>query len=224
MESTVGILMVLILVVAEVVWAIVGFMFWVPLLARAATIFSTVIVYARVTGQAPEDMRDYLRVATSFWFEGFVAAKEALFPTTRRENAAALDVKIGRLCGEVAWSLLFWLLVAWVWDRSATQEVVSAYVISVLDGLQRVGTFLVGLHPAWQLLVLLAAVVLSFLLGAMATMPEQQSAKERSEPVGSQSQKGTGVISETQQVNARPRAPSARGLDDVKAAEKDRVP
>ncbi|MBI1748305.1 MAG: hypothetical protein HYR55_17235 [Acidobacteria bacterium] len=167
MDPIVSFIMFLILIICLAVWAVVGFLFWIPLLARAVTIFSAAVVYARVTGQDPESMQDYLRAASSFWFDGFVAAKKALFPTGNSSASHDLDIKSGRLFGELTWTLLFWLLALWLWNGPAAERllvVLGARAAQVAAG---AAAWVSGLAAVWQVLLAATIAIVFFIIGWM---------------------------------------------------------
>ena len=60
------------------VWAVMGMLFWIPLLLRAMLRFSLSLLEAVFEGQRPTDSARILRDAVSFYRRGFVVAVEAV--------------------------------------------------------------------------------------------------------------------------------------------------
>ena len=117
---TLKILMWLIVATAMMVWLLIGFFFWVPLLIRAAAGFSVAVVRATLTGRSAEAAGTMLRRAVNFYRSGFVTALEAIQENPDRapnRNVAQVhddgeDLVIdGRgFINELGWTLLIWYL------------------------------------------------------------------------------------------------------------------
>ncbi len=67
MEILVKIVAFTIFMVVVSVWAVVGFMFWIPILARVTMIFCSLIFHAAITKQNPDSLKEYLDTAVSFY-------------------------------------------------------------------------------------------------------------------------------------------------------------
>jgi hypothetical protein len=106
-----------ILFVVLVVWAVVGAVFWIPLLVRAMLRFCVNLIEAMFEGQKPVRAARTLKEAVSFYRRGFVVAIEVV---TKEEIADAAEgpVTENRLLFEVFWALLVWyfiaLLMGWI--------------------------------------------------------------------------------------------------------------
>lgn len=106
-----------ILAVVLLVWAVVGAIFWIPLLLRAMLRFSISHIEAIFEGHKPAEAARILRDAVSFYRRGFVVAVEVVTrePVDRREEG---PVKENRLLLEFLWALLVWyfifLLFGWI--------------------------------------------------------------------------------------------------------------
>jgi hypothetical protein len=101
-----------ILVIVLTVWALVGALFWIPLIIRAMLRFSISLVEAAFEGQKPVESARILRDAVGFYRRGFVVAIEVVSgkETTGLSDAAATTEN--RLLKEVLWALLVWYFIA----------------------------------------------------------------------------------------------------------------
>jgi hypothetical protein len=106
-----------ILVVVLVVWALVGAIFWIPLLIRAMLRFCLSLIEAMFEGHKPTTAARILRDAVSFYKRGFTVAIEVV-TGEEIEDSKEGRVKENRLLLEVLWALLVWyfifLLFGWV--------------------------------------------------------------------------------------------------------------
>jgi hypothetical protein len=102
--------MFLILLVVLSVWAVVGFIFWIPILFRATTVFSALVVHAAFTKQDPYSMRHTLETACGFYFRGFRSAFDVIFNPDDKSNAPPIKLHLGLVIFETFWTLLFWVV------------------------------------------------------------------------------------------------------------------
>ena len=106
-----------ILSVVLLVWAVVGAIFWIPLLVRAMLRFSISLIEAIFEGHKPTTAAKILRDAVSFYRRGFVVSIEVV---TRDEIDQRQEgpVTENRLLFEFLWALLVWyfifLLLGWI--------------------------------------------------------------------------------------------------------------
>jgi len=106
-----------ILSVVLLVWAVVGAVFWIPLLLRAMLRFSISLIEAMFEGHKPTKAAKILRDAVGFYRRGFFVAVEVVTrePIDRREEGPVTE---NRLLLEVLWALLVWyfifLLFGWI--------------------------------------------------------------------------------------------------------------
>lgn len=100
-----------ILSVVLALWAVVGALFWIPLLIRAMLRFSISLIEASFEGQKPVEAARVLKNAVSFYRRGFVVAVEAVTGkgTDERESGPTTE---NRLLMEVLWALLVWYFIA----------------------------------------------------------------------------------------------------------------
>ncbi|HEV7473099.1 MAG TPA: hypothetical protein VGN90_03555 [Pyrinomonadaceae bacterium] len=114
MEFTVSVVMFIIFIITLAAWAIIGLVFWIPILTRATTVFSGMILYATLTHQKADAVGEYLRIASGFYANGFRTMKEAIYPPPGRLEPTKIDFKVGRFISELLWMAIFWLVVLWL--------------------------------------------------------------------------------------------------------------
>ena len=98
----------LILLFALAVWSVVGFLIWLPILIRAVTVLSFMVIHGAVVRQSPDHLRGYLDAASGFYFNGFRLAYEAVFGSAASDEPR--EFRLGRFIGECAYTLLFWFI------------------------------------------------------------------------------------------------------------------
>jgi len=106
MDLLVKAVMFFVLLVTLIVWAVVGFVFWIPLLVRATTIFALALLPAAFNRQDIGGLHDLLEEASSFYFRGFHSAIAVL---NESGGYGDVDVGIGRIVVEILWTTAFWL-------------------------------------------------------------------------------------------------------------------
>jgi hypothetical protein len=79
MNTVVRAIMWIMFAFVTVAWAAIGFILWVPLLVRATTVFSAMVVHATITAQRPDALRNHLESACRFYPEGFRIAYDERF-------------------------------------------------------------------------------------------------------------------------------------------------
>ncbi len=99
-----------ILTIVLVIWAVVGVVFWIPLLLRAMLRFSISLIEAMFEGHKPTAAAKVLRDAVSFYRRGFVVAVEVVTreQIDRRDEGPVTE---HRLLMEVLWALLVWYFI-----------------------------------------------------------------------------------------------------------------
>lgn len=98
------------------VWAIVGAIFWLPLLVRTMFRFSISLIQATMDGERPEAAAQMLRGAVTFYRRGFVMAIDAVAgqdapPPEGKVRRQPIDG--GRMMREVLWALVIWYVLLW---------------------------------------------------------------------------------------------------------------
>jgi hypothetical protein len=100
------------LAVSLVIWAIVGFLFWIPMLVYSIVQFSAMIVYATITDADPNSLATRLERAVRFYLEGFRNVIKAIY-RRKTDGPATTDVRveITKIIVHVIGTVLFWLAV-----------------------------------------------------------------------------------------------------------------
>ncbi len=100
-----------VLAVCLLVWAVVGFIFWVPLLVRAAARFSLELLRATFAGRGAQEAGEQLRDAVEFYRRGFAVAIEATgnrrFRVTQ-DSEERMRHPPRHLAWELAWAIIIW--------------------------------------------------------------------------------------------------------------------
>lgn len=96
--------------VVVAVWAVVGFLVWVPLLIREMLRFSGALVGATLDGEPPAHAAATLQAAVDFYRRGFVMASDAVHgriaePTGRSRPRSR------PLARDVTWAVVVWYAV-----------------------------------------------------------------------------------------------------------------
>lgn len=111
------------------IWALVGAIFWIPLLIRALMRFSLSHLESMFENQRPAEAGRILRNAVAFYRRGFVVAVEGV---TKEEvdpgpNAPMLE---NRLLLEVLWAILVWyfVLLGFGWIQASPLDLFNAFL------------------------------------------------------------------------------------------------
>lgn len=100
-----------ILAVVLGVWAVVGIVFWVPLMIRTMVRFSVALVQATLDGERPTEAARTLQDSVSFYLRGFRVAIEAVEGAPIPERRSPSPVRGRRLFNELLWALVIWYLI-----------------------------------------------------------------------------------------------------------------
>ena len=129
-------------------WTVIGFILWIPLLVRATTVFSAMLVHACFTRQHPDVLRSHLESASRFYPDGFRIAYDVVhLPSTQYSSPPA--IRFGRVFAECAWTLVFWTLLLtlfhpiWLFPRWAKISLAGTTFGSGLMANQFLGVFAV---------------------------------------------------------------------------------
>lgn len=139
----------LILVLLLLGWAVVGAVFWLPLVLRTMFGFSVALIQATMEGSKPTAAARMLKDAVGFYRRGFVVAVEAVMgPEDEEDQRRGGGVDGRRLVKELAWASLAWyavFLLAGV-DLPTPIELFNGFVgLPWGDWVQGVGGWLDGL-------------------------------------------------------------------------------
>jgi hypothetical protein len=102
-------------------WAVIGFIFWVPLLLRSMLQFSFALSQSMLNGKEPVESGRILRDTVSFYRRGFTVAIEAVFRENREEDHRPAHAKereeplsVRHYLREVGWAIVFWYVIFFV--------------------------------------------------------------------------------------------------------------
>ncbi len=100
-----------------VLWTVLGFLLWIPLLTRMIVVFTSAVISAMFTGRDPSDARNHLEVAITFYSRGFHLIRNSMSGETQKSGPFVVPHPghMVRLLKEVAFCLLFWLGVVAFW-------------------------------------------------------------------------------------------------------------
>lgn len=90
------------------IWAIVGFVFWIPLLARATTSFAVSATYSNLVARGAHVPNAGLEHATLFYVSGFRSIVASIFASSPPAEAERIEFKARRFLAEIAWTMFFW--------------------------------------------------------------------------------------------------------------------
>lgn len=146
----IGVVRIATMVFTLVVWTIVGFVFWIPLLGRATTAFTMHTLYSNLKQRNARVPSLGLEHAMLFYISGFRNIVDAILRETDEEPSGILELRFWRLLMETAWTLVFWwaTLAAFAYVGSFSEEITST-ILSPLDWVQAVFTkdFWLDLFP-----------------------------------------------------------------------------
>lgn len=108
--------------IALTAWAVVGFVFWIPVLVRATAVFSSMILYSTLTGVRSKYLGRHLDAAIIFYVSGFRRIGEAMFAAVFEAESDSDELppfKISQFFMEAVWATAFWLSIyIWVSDET----------------------------------------------------------------------------------------------------------
>ncbi|HSM05121.1 MAG TPA: hypothetical protein VK858_10855 [Longimicrobiales bacterium] len=101
-----------ILSVCLALWAVIGFIFWVPLLLRSMIHFSLALSQSMLQGTRPVEAGRVLRETVDFYRRGFTVAIAAVFrrPSMTEKQVKTKGLTPRRWLFEITWTALFWYL------------------------------------------------------------------------------------------------------------------
>lgn len=107
-----------ILGVCLTIWAVVGAIFWIPLMVRSTLHFSFALIQSMLAGEGPERAGAILRRSVDFYRRGFIVAIGAVLGESSSAGSRRTkgDVKLGggRMLTEVVWVAVVWYLLFWL--------------------------------------------------------------------------------------------------------------
>lgn len=107
-----------ILAICLLVWAVVGALFWIPLLLRRILTYSVSLLFSMLGEREPHRAARKLRSAVRFYPRGFKVTTEMVTrEPTRPSSTVSLEEERTRrmgLIGDLLWTLLAWYAVLFV--------------------------------------------------------------------------------------------------------------
>jgi|GEM_PF-2303964 len=124
-------LTITILAVVLAVWAVVGAVFWLPLLIRTMFRFSLALVQSTMDDERPEGSASMLRNAVGFYRRGFVVAIDAVLPgAPLREGKIRRErIEGRRMFRELLWALAIWYVVLWFIGVAWSPAEIGAWIL-----------------------------------------------------------------------------------------------
>jgi tetratricopeptide (TPR) repeat protein len=93
-------------------WAVIGFIFWIPLLSRATATLSGAILYSTVTESNPAHIKTSFESAVSFYMRGFKTIENVYSPAEEtlysKNQDKSVESKWWKILIEICWTCLFW--------------------------------------------------------------------------------------------------------------------
>jgi len=90
------------------VWSVVGFVFWIPLMARATVAFCATAVYANLVSHGTDVPKSGLQHAVFFYVNGFRSIHRAIVGLQSTEPEVTPDFELGRFVAESLWTVVLW--------------------------------------------------------------------------------------------------------------------
>jgi hypothetical protein len=164
MKIIVKIVSFVIFIAVVSVWAVVGFLFWIPILARVTMIFSSLIFHAAITKQNPDSLKEYLDAAVSFYPNGFRTAYAIFsFDSTRIiSEAPPLRYRFDIIFYESFLSIVFWLSILWLITPEIATPILSSGWLLASSVLQSIFLLILSV---WQSIDVWWTYTLTFALG-----------------------------------------------------------
>lgn len=94
-----------------VMWLVVGFAFWIPLLVRATATVGIAVLYCAFTEADPEKATDAFHLSATFYARGFALIHGVFYPGDSIRYSASesnKEVKWAAFAMEVVWTFVFW--------------------------------------------------------------------------------------------------------------------
>jgi hypothetical protein len=93
-------------------WTVVGFLFWLPMIARAIALLSAATLYATINRLGPSYLhpaKAQLAAATTFWSDGFAYIRASADDIAPEQHGTPIEFNYMRVLVELATTLIFWL-------------------------------------------------------------------------------------------------------------------
>lgn len=135
-----------ILLLADMVWAVVGLVLWIPQIVRVVVTSAARLVHAALTRQPIDSIRGPIRQVSRFYVDGFLSPGRQASVS----NYGRRELQLGRFLIEAAWVSAVWLGVLHLVDREAflrVRQTLSRFVVWAWGWLVELTTTLAGYLP-----------------------------------------------------------------------------
>ncbi len=111
------------------IWSVVGFIFWIPLLARSTAVFSSLILYVTLTNQDHHALGYQLEIAARFYVDGYRHIYDVFYdgPANPPPSGKPLELEPWGILLVTLWTIGFWVVVSYatglLWPRSTASAV-----------------------------------------------------------------------------------------------------
>jgi tetratricopeptide (TPR) repeat protein len=105
--------MIIVAIIAHIFWAILGLIFWIPLLFRVVAAFCLGLIYNMVMNNPEkiEASKASLEMAISFYPKGFQIIQSTLFEkSSATAKYSPAEFKLLAFLGHIFWTIIFWAL------------------------------------------------------------------------------------------------------------------
>lgn len=92
-------------IIVLAIWAVIGFVFWIPLLARATAYFSGTVIYSAITEGSADASSRQLEKAIKFYTYGYKMVFDYLL-----HDKEDMDYKKDRTSTSLDWQDILWRL------------------------------------------------------------------------------------------------------------------
>ena len=105
----IGVIREVVLVISLIIWSVVGFLFWIPMLIQAIIHFSALVVYATITDSDSDLLAAHLERAVRFYLQGFRNIIHAVYRKSPHGTPTAdMDVNWVVIAWHLLSTVLFW--------------------------------------------------------------------------------------------------------------------
>lgn len=99
------------------IWTVLSFLLWIPLLTRMIVVFTTAIISSMFTGRDPTDAKRHLEFATLFYSRGFALIRDSMHGQLEKSGPFVIPraKHMHRVAWELVFSVTFWAGIFLVW-------------------------------------------------------------------------------------------------------------
>jgi hypothetical protein len=122
-------------VLAAVIWSVVGLFFWIPLLAKATTIFTFSLLTHAIIQREIVGAANNLQLAITYYISGFFNIFRTLttignpgsvqYAQTDLSLVGSILANLGKVIGMILFATIFWLMLFLFLHHSGVYEIPS---------------------------------------------------------------------------------------------------